>query len=67
MSVAALTSLVRCIALPNNLDVAAIHRTPTHTEVVTQLLDSKSLWDEYGIDDDIIVQFLMSFYEKSLH
>jgi hypothetical protein len=49
---------LRCTALPTDLDVRAVARTPNHTENLRELLDSKTLWVEYGIDDNVIVGFL---------
>lgn len=48
----------RCTALPENLDAPALRRTPIHTDLLIELLDTKTLWTEYGIDDDIIVSSL---------
>jgi hypothetical protein len=57
MFIATLTDLDarRCTAFPNNLDEPASRRTPAHTDCITNLLSSKDLWTEYGVDDDIIV------------
>jgi len=51
------------MSLPDDLDsdVYSGRRTPRHTEDLVRLLDSRSLWTEYGIDDDIIVSPPTSF------
>ena len=54
-SIIALTSFIRCTAFRKNLDVQAVPRKRRHTDALAECLDSKTLWDEYGIDDDIIV------------
>ncbi|EDR03732.1 uncharacterized protein LACBIDRAFT_306911 [Laccaria bicolor S238N-H82] len=43
----------KCTALPTNLDGLADSRSRQFTEGLVNELDSKRLWDEYGIDDDI--------------
>jgi hypothetical protein len=48
---------LRCTALPNKLDVHSVARTPNHTNNLRNLLDSKTLWSEYGIDNGITVSF----------
>jgi hypothetical protein len=51
-----LTSTIRCTAPYNDLDhVDARSRTQHYTESLIDLVDSKTLWTNYGIDDDIIV------------
>lgn len=52
------TDALRCTALSNNLDAPALCHTPVHTDCLTELFDSNTLWFEYGIDDDIIVSSL---------
>ena len=46
----------RCTALPNDLDGFGGRQTKEFTEELLDTLDSDRLWDEYGIDDDIIVR-----------
>ena len=46
----------RCTALPNNLDGQGVCRCQEHTQRLQQIIDSKLLWDEYGINDDITVR-----------
>ncbi len=41
--------------MSENLDVHAGHHTPVLTEELIHLLDSKALWTDYGIDDNIVV------------
>lgn len=45
----------RCTALPTDIDGLRGRRTRAFTDVLLETLDSKTLWDEYGIDDDILV------------
>ena len=45
----------RCTALPKDLDGAGGHCTREFTDYLCNTLDSDRLWDEYGIDDDIVV------------
>lgn len=42
--------------MPENIDAPAGRRTPALTDELTQLLDSTTLWTDYGIDDNIIVR-----------
>ncbi|KAF8811058.1 hypothetical protein BYT27DRAFT_7278824 [Phlegmacium glaucopus] len=44
----------KCTALPNDLDGKRGRRTRAFTDELIEILDSKLLWDEYGIDDDIL-------------
>ena len=45
----------RCTALPNDIDGLRGRRTWAFIDELLDTLDSKTLWDEYGIDDDILV------------
>ncbi len=45
----------RYMALLNNLDGQGACWYQEHTQRLQQIIDSKLLWDEYGIDDDITV------------
>jgi len=49
--------MIRCVASSKDLDGCAApgRRTTALTDGLISTLDSKTLWDEYGIDDDIIV------------
>jgi hypothetical protein len=49
-----LTGIIRCTALWKDLDIYAGRRAPRHTDNLLALLDSKTLWTEYGIDDETI-------------
>ncbi|KAF8806288.1 hypothetical protein BYT27DRAFT_7191619 [Phlegmacium glaucopus] len=44
----------RCTALPNDLDSLCGQCTRAFTKDLIDELDSKTLWDEYGIDNDIL-------------
>ena len=46
----------RCTALPSDIDGPRGRRTREFTDLLLDTLDSKTLWDEYGIDDDIVVR-----------
>jgi Plavaka transposase len=46
----------RCTAMSDNLDVQATPRTSALTEGLINILDSRTLWVEYGINKDIIVR-----------
>jgi hypothetical protein len=50
------TDAIRCTASPDNLDVNATRRTQALTDGLAQVLDPKSLWNDHGIDDGIIVR-----------
>lgn len=51
-------NLYRCTALPADLDSGmAGRRTHELTDEVLAAFDSDILWDEYGIDADIIVSY----------
>lgn len=54
--IAPLTLVIRCTSPPQNFDTHSCHRTSRYTENLVHLLDSKTLWTEYGIDDDIVVR-----------
>ncbi|KAH9952265.1 hypothetical protein BGW80DRAFT_1261011 [Lactifluus volemus] len=45
----------KCTASPNNPLAASGPRTGALTDQLVQLLDLKTLWDQYGINNDIIV------------
>jgi hypothetical protein len=45
----------RCTALPKDLDGLAGRRTRNLREELIETLSSAQLWDEYGIDDDVVV------------
>lgn len=54
----------RCTAIPSDIDGFRGRRTRAFTDELLDTLDSKTLWDEYGIDDDILVctkVFIMLF------
>ncbi|KAF8802592.1 hypothetical protein BYT27DRAFT_7226303 [Phlegmacium glaucopus] len=44
----------KCTALPSDIDGLHGCRTQAFTDDLLETLDSKTLWDEYGIDDDIL-------------
>ncbi|KAF8808375.1 hypothetical protein BYT27DRAFT_7222884 [Phlegmacium glaucopus] len=44
-----------CTALPTDIDGLRGRRTRAFTDELLDTLDSKTLWDEYGIDDDILI------------
>lgn len=45
--------------MPDNLDGQAGRRTHDLTGRLKNIINSKMLWDEYGIDDDITVRLLL--------
>lgn len=54
------------MALPNDLDGVRGRRTRALTELLMDTLTSKKLWDEFGIDDDII-PFTFHFPRADIH
>ncbi|KAF8870453.1 hypothetical protein BD779DRAFT_1614118 [Infundibulicybe gibba] len=56
----------RCTALVGNLDGPCGRRTREFTEVLLDRLSSTELWDEYGIDDDIL-PFTFDFPRADIH
>ncbi|KAH7917163.1 hypothetical protein BV22DRAFT_1026888 [Leucogyrophana mollusca] len=56
----------RCTALPEDLDGEGGRRTRELTDLVTRTLPSDVLWDQYGIDDDI-VPFTNDFPRADIH
>ncbi|KAF8873359.1 hypothetical protein BD779DRAFT_1613680 [Infundibulicybe gibba] len=56
----------RCTALVGNLDGPCGRRTREFTEVLLDRLSSTELWDEYGIDDDIL-PFTFDFPRANIH
>ena len=55
----------RCTAIPSDIDGGRGRRTRAFTDELLNTLDSKTLWDEYRIDDDILV-CTKQFYELEL-
>ena len=51
ISIEMLTRVIRCTALHGNLDVQALPRKRNHTDALVECLNTKTLWDEYGIDE----------------
>jgi hypothetical protein len=51
--------VIRCTSPPQNLDTHSCRRTSRYTENLIQLLDSKTLWTEYGINNDIAVGYFV--------
>ena len=45
----------KCTALCSDLNGPGGKRSQAHTQGLAEVLNSKVLWDEYGIDDDITV------------
>ncbi|KAG2132998.1 hypothetical protein DEU56DRAFT_914025 [Suillus clintonianus] len=57
----------KCTALPEDLDGStAERRTREYTEVLVETLTSDVLWDQYGIDDDV-VPFTNDFPRADIH
>ncbi|KAI0295051.1 hypothetical protein B0F90DRAFT_1811552 [Multifurca ochricompacta] len=59
----------KCITFPifsDNLEMPTIPRTRALTEELADFLDSKTLWNQYGIDDDII-PFTNDFPRADIH
>ena len=58
--------------MPKNLDGQAGRRSHNLTRGLKQIIDSKMLWDDYGIDDDITVRrppldFIWSHKGQAVH
>jgi hypothetical protein len=47
--------MIRCMAPLDDLDTNVTLRTRALMDGLTDILDSKTLWDEYGIDDSVII------------
>ena len=45
----------KCLTNQENLDEDALRRHREHTELIIKELDSRTLWEVYGIDRDIVV------------
>ncbi|KAH7912047.1 hypothetical protein BJ138DRAFT_1135015 [Hygrophoropsis aurantiaca] len=56
----------KCLAIRNALDEPRLHRCREHTDLLVNTLDSKTLWDEYGIIGDI-VPFTNDFPRADIH
>ncbi|KAF8798346.1 hypothetical protein BYT27DRAFT_7123186 [Phlegmacium glaucopus] len=56
----------KCTALPDDLDGLRGPRTRQFTEQLLETLDSKMLWFEYGVDDDIL-PFTYHFPRADIH
>ena len=52
----------RCTAMPDNLDRQAGRRSHELTRRLMEIINSKLLWDEYGIDDDITVRLSLPIF-----
>jgi len=52
-----MTTNVRCLAPPNNLDQKPEYalRCKEHTELLVECLELGVLWDEYGLVGDVVV------------
>ena len=48
----------RWTALPTDLDGLSGRQTRAFTEELLDTLDSDILWDEYGVDDNVLVSLL---------
>ena len=46
---------VKCLSHRENLDEDSLWRQCEHTELIIRELDPQTLWEEYGIDGDIVV------------
>lgn len=55
-----------CIALPNNIDGAASVQSNELTDTLLEEFDSTTLWDEYGVDMEIIL-FTHDFPHADIH
>lgn len=47
---------IRCTAQPTNLDGPGYPHSREFDQELMDTLDSEQLWDNYGIDNDIIVR-----------
>ncbi|KAF8952643.1 hypothetical protein BDZ97DRAFT_1681013 [Flammula alnicola] len=56
----------KCTATQDNLDGPGGRRTEGFTDNLANVIDSKTLWDEYGIDDDI-TPFTVNFPRADIH
>ncbi|KAH9974793.1 hypothetical protein BGW80DRAFT_1490177 [Lactifluus volemus] len=56
----------RCTASPSDSGRASGPRTRNLTDELIKLLDSRALWDKYGIDDDV-VPFTADFPRADIH
>ncbi|KAH7917799.1 hypothetical protein BV22DRAFT_1108505 [Leucogyrophana mollusca] len=56
----------KCLSLRTDLDSAALLRTREHTDVLIGELNPGTLWDEYGIIDDV-VPFTNDFPRADIH
>jgi Plavaka transposase len=66
ISVTPLTGIIRCTAQYKDLDGHACRRGLRHTDNLLTLLDSETLWNEYGIVDTII-PFTSDFPRADIH
>lgn len=57
----------RCTATSKDLDGhgQAGRRSHNHTKRLKEIIDSKMLWDEYGIDDEITVRHPPLGFDRS--
>ncbi|KAH7905240.1 hypothetical protein BJ138DRAFT_1138338 [Hygrophoropsis aurantiaca] len=56
----------KCTAYPNSLDSGGIKRSREHTDLLVELIDLKSLWDEFGLVGDL-VPFTNDFPRADIH
>jgi Plavaka transposase len=64
--------IYRCLAFHSNLNCPAGHQSHEHTKRLKEIIDSNMLWDEYGIDDDIMVRctqlvYFVSHRDAAIH
>ncbi|KAF8179452.1 hypothetical protein BJ912DRAFT_855643, partial [Pholiota molesta] len=45
----------KCMAHPDDLDVNALPRTPTHSDAVAKNLELDEAWDDFGLVADIVL------------
>ena len=48
----------RCTGTPENLDGPSLPRTKAYTEMLTECMDLKTLWHDYGIVGEVKVRFI---------
>lgn len=60
--ISTLLTTSRCTGLNKDLDGPSVPRTRAYTEgMINSGLDGGTLWDVYGIDNDIEVRYLCTF------
>lgn len=52
-----MTVLLRCLAVPEDEFMAGLPRFREHTAALKEAYDADTLWNVFGVNDDVTVRF----------